>query len=226
MWRNAALMLGLVLAASAQEQRLQSSTSGARFGISGTVVHVVSGEPLPKVEVAIGPAEGSDSVQSVVTTGDGRFRFENLSAGKYWIAAQARGFSSQRLNQHEQFSTAIAVGPNIQSTGIIFRMYPDGVIAGTVLDEQNDPVRRAQVMLFRSGLWNGANATHAVAHTLTDDRGMYRFSGRPPGTYYVAVTAQPWYSENYVSQPMLRGGESWQRYSESNSSSEFDVTYP
>jgi len=219
-------MLGLALAASGQEQRLQSSSSAGRFSIRGTVVQAVSGQPLPKVEVAVGPAEGSDPVQSMVTTGDGRFRFENLSAGKYWIAAQARGFSSQRLNQHEQFSTAIAVGPNIQSTGIIFRMYPDGVIAGTVLDEQNEPVRQAHVMLFRSGLWDGTNATHAVAQTMTDDRGMYRFSSTPPGTYYVAVTAQPWYSENYVSQPMLRGGESWQRYSESDSSSEFDVTYP
>ena len=227
MWRNAALMLGLVLAASAQEQRLQSSTSGARFGISGTVVHAVSGEPLPKVEVAIGPAERPDSVQSMVTTGDGRFRFENLSTGKYWIAAQGKGFSPQRLDQHEQFSTAIAVGPNLQSAGIIFRMYPDGVIAGTVLDEENDPVRQAQVMLFLSGWWNGTTATHAVARAMTDDRGMYRFSGRTPGTYYVAVTAQPWYSENYMSQRMPRSGEDLQRYSESSDHrSEFDVTYP
>src|SRR6058998_3963286 len=66
--------------------------------------------------------------------------------------AEHKGFARQAFDEHEGFSTAIAVGSNLISENLIFRLRPDAVISGTIFDEQNEPVRGAQVMLFRRQL--------------------------------------------------------------------------
>src|SRR5579864_8352010 len=189
------LVVLLTLAASAQESPRPASALKPRFRISGTVVNAISGEAVAEVEVAIGKNESPDSVQTIVTTEDGRFHFENLAQGKYWLAAQGKGFPPQRFDEHESYSTAIAVGPNLQSEDLVFRLRPDAIITGSVMDEQNEPVRNAQVMLFRAGVQDGTTATRLAGQGQTDDRGVYRLGHQRPGTYYVAVVAQPWYAQ-------------------------------
>lgn len=186
------ILLGLAAPAWAQ---IPAAPLEQRFQIRGRVVNAITGQALSKVEVAIGPVEGQKAARSALSGEDGGFDFKNLPRGKYWIAAGGRGFDAQRLDQHEEFSTAVAVGPNVDSEELIFRLRPAASIVGDVIDEQNEPVRDAQVMLVRTGLHNGATSARLISQTSTDDRGRYHFSHVAQGTYYVAVSAQPWYAE-------------------------------
>lgn len=150
MLRLPVLLLLIAVVAPAQEQHANPSP-GAKFRISGTVVLGVTGHAAAKANLAIGRVDRPGTLKSMTTAEDGRFAFENLAPGKYWLQAQARGCSPQMLDQHDQFSTAIAVGPELQSENLIFRLRPDATITGSIIDDQSEPIGSAQVMLFRSG---------------------------------------------------------------------------
>lgn len=188
-----------------------AATVRPSFRISGKVLNALSGQPLARAAVMIGPAQGTESAQAtesaqgtepsarVLTGDDGSFQFDGLAAGKYLLVGQARGFARQGLDEHEGYFTAVVVGPNLQSEGLVFRLRPDASIAGTITDEQNEAVRGAQVMLFHAQLENGQPITRMQTQVLSNDLGRYRFGHLLPGTYFVAVITHPWYAQGLQS---------------------------
>jgi 5-hydroxyisourate hydrolase-like protein (transthyretin family) len=161
MIRVACFVVGFALTALSQAPNA-ADAAGTKFQIEGAVVNAVSGAPLSQVGVSIGPTEKQGNVQRFTTNSDGRFQFENLQRGKYWLEAQRQGFFQQRFEQHEEFATAIAVGPGLKSEDLVFRLSPDSVISGSIFDENDDPVRSATVFLFRTGLHDGVDSTEMV----------------------------------------------------------------
>ena len=195
----------------------QTSAPATRnFHISGTVVNALSGQPLSHAQVAIGLALDPDIADSVVTGDDGAFDFADITPGKYWLMAEHHGFPRQAFNEHGQFSTAIVVGPGLQSEKLVFRLRPDASITGLITDDQNDPIRDAQVLLFRSGIETGGEIMTRSGQASTDDQGRYTFSHVRAGTYYLAVTAQPWYAVDAQRQ----------KNSSDDQPSPLDVAYP
>ncbi|HEX6803305.1 MAG TPA: carboxypeptidase-like regulatory domain-containing protein [Terriglobales bacterium] len=166
-----------------------------RYRITGTAVNARTGEPLANIEVSMGRAEEADAAQSMITGMDGRFHFDNLRRGKYWVEAEGHGFVRQRFEQHEEYATAIALGPTVESDSIVFRLRPDAAIEGTVTDDQGEAIRDGQVMLFRGGAHDGADSVQMMTTVPTDDQGHYQFGHLGPGTYFIAVSARPWYAE-------------------------------
>jgi protocatechuate 3,4-dioxygenase beta subunit len=159
-------------------------------------VDAVSGAPLAGATVSIARWDGQDINASVLTEADGRFLFDNLKPGKYILSASRKGYKGQMFQEHENFTTAVAVGNDLDSQGLLFRLSPSAIIAGQVTDEFSEAVRNAGVMLFREGTINGRVSVHVHGQATTDDQGQYRFANLPPGRYYVAVSAQPWYAQH------------------------------
>jgi Carboxypeptidase regulatory-like domain len=170
----------------------------SNYKIAGVVVHAFTGAAVAGAEVSIAPNSARQVAQTVLTEDDGRFVFENLSAGKYVLAANRRGFGSQNYEQHQAYSTAIAVGAGKKSDEIIFRLTPSGTITGIVSDESGEPLRNARVILFAHDVGNGIPEIYNRVDSTTDDEGHYRFSHVGPGTYYVGVEAHIWYTADGV----------------------------
>ncbi len=223
----------------AQGQSLPVPPSVPRpgYSISGIVVSAQGEQPLPHMQVMVGHAEAQGALQAVVSGEGGRFQFTGLPAGKYWLAAEGIGFARQNFDEHEGFFTGIVVGPNIDSAALVFRVRPDCSISGNVTDDLNEPVRQAQVMLFRSGVVNGKQGTTQQTGAVTDAAGHYRFSHLRPGTYFVAVSTQPWYAQNQqvttevtaqvTAQGSSDAGRGEERLAEEERPApELDVTYP
>src|SRR5262249_379323 len=118
-----------------------------QFRIAGTVVDSVSGAPLDRVEVQIAPIANLEQAQVFITSSNGQFAFSNLALGKHRLSATRPGYTSQSLDEHESFSTAIAVGPKLDSEHIRFALSRDSVLAGNVCSDFGDPVRGASVFL-------------------------------------------------------------------------------
>ena len=167
----------------------------ASYRISGTVVDAVSLAPLVQTKVAIAPVTARNALRTVVTGEDGRFVFDNVTRGKYSLEAQQRGYALQGFEQHEGYATAIAAGPGLTSDSLVFRLRPDASISGKIMDGQNEPVSNdAQVMLFQASVESGRLRTRARDQVGTDDQGYFHFPHLPPGKYFVAVSARPWYA--------------------------------
>jgi Carboxypeptidase regulatory-like domain len=243
-------VLYLAMAVSWQQQgppagaAPQDSQQGG-FRISGTVVDAMSGAVLAHALVSINAQGVRDSSRSMETGGDGRFVFENLPAGRYGLLAKRRGYLQQFYKQHEQFSTAIVVGPELSTENLRFEMRPQASLSGQILDEMNEPVRNAQVMLFRRALALGRRQTWQQSSVQTDDLGRFHVGNLDPGTYFVAVSAQPWYAQRVmhnglnrtdtVGESSISGGYSTaaaQSFGRTNPEEvttgepEFDVVYP
>lgn len=173
-----------------------SLASAQTFPVSGMVLNAVTQAPIPNVELTLSPSPSNDGPLAAITSDEqGRFRFEPVPKGKYYFSAKRTGYGTQLLNQREGFSTLVVTGPNVDNTAIVFRLRPHSGISGTITDEDNEPVRGAQVWLFRKHVRNGVAGTHMQASSFTAETGSFRFASLEPGTYYVAVTATPWYAQ-------------------------------
>ena len=99
--------------------------------------------------VTIVDARNRKNMQSMVTSDDGRFDFKQVSAGKYSLQGAKRGFIPGSYDEHEQFSTAIVTGAGLDTENLVLRLSPSAVLSGKILDNLGEPVRQAQVSLYR-----------------------------------------------------------------------------
>ena len=199
------------------------------FRMAGIVVNALSGQPVASASVAIAPVshgEERDISRSFTTGSDGRFVFTGLPRGKYSMMAEARGFSIQFFEHHDPYATAVAVGPDIESENLVFRLQPDASVAGDVTDENNEPIRFAQVRLFRRDTAEGRQRTYPINMAQTDDQGHYHMGHLPPGTYYLAVSARPWYAQNESTRPPKGSAYSEADARAAQDAAALDVTYP
>lgn len=219
------LFLSLGLAAQQPSPSVPSAlSSGAptSFQISGTIVHALNEEPIAGAEIVIAPNGRQNEFQTVLSEPNGHFLFKNVAPGKYTLLAKHRGFPQQPLDGHGVFSTGVAVGPGKNSENILFHLKPEGSISGKVTDDQDDPLRSAAVMLFVRHSDAGERSIDLSGHATTDDQGYYHFGHLPAGTYFVAVSAQPWYAQH---DP--RGTKSGLDLpSPANGNPDLDVAYP
>ncbi len=212
-----ALLLAFHPAAGVAQQPDASPAAAAQtWHISGRVIDARSGQALARCVVEINPTDNRSQSLSLETGDDGRFDFAGVRFGKYELNAAKRGYLTQSYQEHEGFSTAIAVGPELKSDDLILNVMPQAIFYGTVSDETGEPIRRAQVHLYEDRDIDGIRSTQQRQAFSTDDRGMYEIPNVAPGNYFLSVSAQPWYAAgtNGVRGPM-----------QSNDSA-LDVAYP
>ncbi|MBZ5628162.1 MAG: carboxypeptidase regulatory-like domain-containing protein, partial [Acidobacteriia bacterium] len=199
-----ALFCALALPLAAEQR---SSAAAGGFQISGVAINATNNLPVAQAHVTITLSGGSFS-RTVMTGEDGRFAFDHLRAGKYALTAERHRFAPQAYEQHEgRFSTAIAVGPELDASNLTFRLAPDAAFSGRVTDDGNEPVRNARVMLVHELMVEGRMSKRIVGNTSTDDQGHYHFGHLKPGAYYIAVSARPWYTLHPLMGRMgFRGG--------------------
>jgi hypothetical protein len=156
----------------------QAPAAPSSFRISGRVIDAITGQPLARASVSINVSASSgvsaalDSSRTEFSDTEGRFAFADVLPGKYSLTAHHRGYFPQMYQQHENFTTAIVVGPGLQSENLTFGLRPSASISGEVRDESDDPVRRAMVMLFGENLVGGRRRTSSFGQRPTDDQGQ------------------------------------------------------
>ncbi len=197
--RLAFIMLFAMGLPSQSSQPVQSPAPQQGYHIVGVVVNWVTGQPVAGASVAIAPtAQGTERgiSRSMITGADGRFAFAGLIRGKYSLMAEARGFMLQYFERHGMYATAIAVGPDLDSEHLVFRLQPDASVEGVVSDENNEPVQNGMVRLFQQSMEDGRQRTVPMEQGQTNDQGRFHIGHLAPGTYYLAVSAHPWYAQN------------------------------
>ena len=210
----------------AQQPTPSSGGNLSAYRIAGIVVSKTDGHPLTRARVAITDARNSRKSQFVITAEDGKFAFDQLPAGKYSLAGAKRGFISAFYDQHEQFSTAIVTGAGVDTVNLILKLAPNAVIFGKVLDEAGEPVRHAQVTLYADNHQQGRDQILTAGNAQTNDLGAYEFPSLSPGTYFLSVSATPWYSTHPPPSSAAQPGSGAGGNSETAVDRSLDVAYP
>ena len=195
----------------------QTQTATATFRIAGVIVSSTGGNPLAHARITIINDKNPERRQSMVTSEDGRFDFK-VGAGKYALQGNKRGYIAAAYEQHEQFSTAIVTGVGLDTENLVLRLAPAAVLSGKILDELGEPVRHATVSLYREDRRVGIGRILKTSADSTDDQGTYEFSSLDAGTYFISVTAKPWYANHPRS--------SEQGSAESSVDRSLDMAYP
>lgn len=172
--------------------------------LEGKVFHAQTGEPVPRVTVTLtgggaGRGGGGGGMRVARTDADGRFVIERVPPGSYRLVAERVGFLRQFYGAQSPGGAGapINLSPGQTARNLDIRLTPQGVILGSVLDENGDPIPGATVTAYRAGQpfslragRGGGAAAQTGASAVTNDIGEYRLAGLTPGQYLVVATAQ------------------------------------
>ena len=154
--------------------------------ISGKVT--IKGKPASGVTILATDSEhGSGSIMSrhrARTDQTGSYRITNLPAGTYDIAS----ITPSLVPANDSDSVVVTADEQVENFNIV--LVPGGVITGKITDHEGEPVIGQQVIISPV-----SEQPHGFRNTMlsrfmensTDDRGVYRAFGLPPGKYKVSV---------------------------------------
>src|SRR6266851_5291088 len=156
--------------------------------IEGRVVSATTGQPLRKAKVELvrrGATPLDMDIISGMSDDGGRFKLDNLAPGKYGLSGSRTAYVSEsRFNARNQ---TIQLGPGERVSDILIKLTPQGIIAGSVLDEDGDPISTVAVVLYRDrGSRTQIRLTQAGSGN-GDAEGHFVIAGVTPGHYYVAA---------------------------------------
>ncbi|HSD47231.1 MAG TPA: carboxypeptidase regulatory-like domain-containing protein [Pyrinomonadaceae bacterium] len=149
----------------------------------------ISGRITVKDKPAAGVAVGlrvNDPIRSqpvshrAITNENGEYKITNVPAGSYWMAVSAPAFVIADETGGQR-SLLVNKGETIEN--IDFTLLRGGVITGKIVDSEGRALIQQQVFLLPE---NDRGRTY-YSNIQTDDRGIYRAFGVPPGNYRVAA---------------------------------------
>jgi uncharacterized protein (DUF2141 family) len=184
------LLLGTIFSATSLAQTAPKQATGV---ITGRVRQ--GDKPVANVSVALMSAEqrmgpNREAMMKAATDYDGHYRLSNVPAGRYNVTAIAPAFvgPSEGMFGESGKTVTIAEGETVEK--IDFTLLRGGVITGRVTDSEGRPVIAERIQL--NPQQGQARERFFFSNTNpfmyeTDDRGVYRIYGIPPGRYTVSV---------------------------------------
>lgn len=195
------LLLAALLCPCASRHVVSAQTPAAKAAaaanatVSGRVT-TTDGKPVANIGVALTPADSRfDRERPTVraaTDAEGRYRATGVAAGRYRVQALAPLYASpdERANSPFESGKVITVSAGESIENIDVTLVRGGVITGRVTGPDGRPVIAERVYVTDADQTNPAGARSWVVSPFdfeTDDRGVYRIYGVPPGRYVVSV---------------------------------------
>ena len=190
-WSIAALLVTL----SAQGQPPAVAQPAGTGTIRGQVTDADSGAPLPRAVVTI-RLPGRDARPRTlqhITDADGRFEFRSLSPGANFVSATGGEHRATYVTGHFPPRSPSGAGPALllkegETRGdVTIALRRALAISGRVVDELGAPLAGVEVELQPAA---GGYPRSYVRSRTTDDRGLFRLFGVPPGEYVVCADMQ------------------------------------
>ena len=172
---------------AAQQQRPGNPTGS----ISGRVT--IGGKPAPNITVMFMPSEGYQRLDrataKTTTDREGQFQLTRIPAGRYQIAAFAPAYFSETGGQVTWGGKNITLADGESVEEINIELKRGGVITGRITDANGRPLVQQFVTLAKVEEKGRTESFYSGNYRMmqTDDRGIYRIYGIPPGRYLVSV---------------------------------------
>ncbi|MDX2268963.1 MAG: carboxypeptidase-like regulatory domain-containing protein [Bryobacter sp.] len=179
----------------------QTSASAKPGRLEGRVVNAVTKEAVRKATVTLRSTQRNAGGQlSVTTDAEGKFVFENLTAGDYSVSAEKAGFVrplGANLPIAMQGRIGLGGGAGTESTwkmgegavvgGVELKLVPQGVVTGRVLDEDGEGFGQVQVAVWEWNYSGGLARLLRVGGAETNEVGEFRVANLAPGKYLLSA---------------------------------------
>ncbi len=160
----------------------------ARGGIRGTVVNK-AGEPIPRANVWVVPAEGPRLVMfqadSLVRGNwrenadeQGRFEFLDLAPGSYVLLAGGGNLEHPSMDAGRT-QVPVQVGPEELVDGLVLHVLDAGMVLGIIRDHAGQPCARLDVYARKPS----GELLQPLPMCHSNERGVFRCEGLAPGRY-------------------------------------------
>jgi hypothetical protein len=169
---------------------LNAVTTPAAAGSANSVVSGAIGMLPADAAVLSVPSNSPSSIPSVTTDRDGRFAFQNLSAGLYSLHVLRNGYARQSYGQRTPGgpATAIRLAAGQSLKNAVIALVPAGNVSGAVRGSDGQPQAGVPIQLLRATFNSSGQRTFQVEGTArTNDRGEYRLYWITPGRYYISA---------------------------------------
>jgi hypothetical protein len=129
--------------------------------------------------------------QTITASSDdeGKFVFDKLEPGRYSLSGEKAGFGRQQYGSRTggQFSpgSPLTLEPGQKMIEIEFKLLPQAVILGRVVDEDGEPVTGAMVQVMRQLPY--ARQPIGMMGASANDIGEFRIGNLAPGKYMIRV---------------------------------------
>jgi protocatechuate 3,4-dioxygenase beta subunit len=192
------VLIGLAGAASqAQAPQRRDATSQPVVEPTGSaklggVVHDTNNAPVSRATVTIvGDMRLS---RSLVTDDAGRFLFADLPRGRFTVTAEKGAYPSMSYGatRPNRPGAGILLAEGQAVTDLALTLARGAVVTGVVYDEHGTPMpdTAVEAWLVRTSLTGERSLLSGSSVVTSDDRGMYRIFGLPPGEYTIGTA---WY---------------------------------
>jgi protocatechuate 3,4-dioxygenase beta subunit len=185
--RFAAILPGLALVTLALRAQTPAPKPGS---VEGVVVNFITGEPIGKASVTLEVPPGTDvnahAPLATMSDASGRFHFDSVEPGNYAVGAAHNAYMERQGRWSIPSLFRIAEGEHVAD--VVVKLVPLGVLSGHVLDEDGDPIPRAQVALLSYFYESGRKACRIAGQTQTNDLGEFEIIDLRPGRYYLQAS--------------------------------------
>lgn len=190
--RTLVICIGIALLRPALAQEGPKKTAV----VMGRVENAKTNEPLRKVNVSLRTMGAAGTGMAMMTPGnphtavtdaEGKYRIENVEPGNYQLSAEKQGFVRRTYGSRGLMApgTTLKIAAGAEMGGMDFKMMPQGVVTGRVLDDEGEPLARVQVQVLRRVYSQGKMRLMPTGGGMTLDTGEFRLADLAPGTYWL-----------------------------------------
>ena len=178
--------------------------------VEGTILNSVTKAPLRKVDVTLSDSDvdevtaammakfktggsatetpkGATRTLSSTTDAAGKFRFENVPPGTYWLTAKKAGYGDGKYPEKGEDSVRLTSGQELKQADL--HMVPFATLSGRVLDEDGEPHPSAMVSALTYSFASGHRSLAPKDVAQTNNKGEFSLGKIPPGHYYLCADA-------------------------------------
>jgi len=192
-----AICVAVLLCRAAELRAVQSSPAASQAAASTITGRVtIDNEGAPGIAVALQPLTGSwplpYPVARTTTDNEGHFSITNLAAGRYILIPLAPAYYAPSEDRRIASGKTVTIMKGEDIDGIELSLTPGGVITGLVTTAGGSPLIGQEVHPLLTDM-RGEQSLSLLRDISgrwrfkTDDRGVYRIYGLPPGRYVVSV---------------------------------------
>ena len=150
----------------------------------------VSGKPVKDVTLLLALTTGTATPSRGKSDEEGRFAFKDLEAGGYVLIADHPRFARQTYGSRNGLlgGTILTLSTGQDMRTLAFKLQPNAVASGRVLDEDGEPMPDVMVAALKGMYQRGRRQFMPLGSAMTNDLGEYRIANLAAGRYLLSAT--------------------------------------